>query len=636
MGSNYYAPTGALDSVTSLQIMDLLKEIAKDKLVIMVTHNPELARDYSTRIIQIKDGIIVGDSNPYQEQISTTDNKKITKTSMSLFTSLALSFENLLTKKGRTILTAIAGSIGIVGIALILALSNGVKKYASSLEKDSLSNFPVRIFKDPSEYFSISLGSTDKSEIEKCAEGKICSHDDVFNTNDEDNKKAKKKNNLKEFKKFLDNNKELNNYVEEIEYDYSFIPQIYTKDYIKVNPHDLSNFYDNSNFSEISSKKEKLEKDYQVLAGQYPQNYNEIVLIVPESGIVNDSIIYSLNILKSNDLEEQQNKINMNEDYKIKSVNYSYEDFLNREYKLILNTDYYKEENGTFIDYSNDAQYINEKIDNGIDLKIVGILTRKNKQNLYNYAYLAYTDELMDYVIDQISRTHLYAKQMENKDINVLNGHKFDNFNNTYDDLVKKLALIDKNDPYEIDIFPKDYESKNRIAKIIDQYNEDKIINKKKDLIIDYSDEVRNLVNTFTSIISFVSTILVGIAAISLIVSSIMIAIITYSSVLERTKEIGILRAIGASKRDISNVFRSETIIEGALAGVIGIGLSLLLIIVANIILQSSFDIANLASLPLSNIILLILLSVVLNVLAGFVPSKIAARKNPVEALRSE
>ena len=628
-------PTGALDSVTSIQIMDLLREIAKDKLVIMVTHNPDIAKDYSNRIINIKDGLIVGDTNPYQEQPSTNNDKVIKRTSMSLLTSLILSFNNLLTKKGRTILTAIAGSIGIIGIALILALSNGVKNYASSLEKDSLSNYPLTITREDEGGLGISFSELFEEET-KCEEGKLCSYDNVFYTESSTYKKTSLKNNLKEFKKYLDSNKDLDKYIDEIYYDYYFVPHIYTKEYEKVNPHDLSDSNDKSNFMLISSDKNNLDHDYKVLAGHLPENYNEIVLIVPETGLVSDSILYALNILKADELEKQQTKINMDENYRVESKKYAYDDFLNHEYKLILNTDYYKEENGAFIDYSNNREYMNEKIDNGVDLKIVGVLTRKNKQNLFGSARLGYTDELMDYVIGEISKTDLYTKQMENKEVNILNGQKFDSFNNTYDDLVLKLALYDKEDPFEIDIFPKDYNSKDKLLKVIDEYNEEKKKNNQEDLVIRYTDALKSLISGFSSVVSIVSVVLIGIAAISLIVSSIMIAIITYISVLERTKEIGILRSIGASKKDITNVFRAETMIEGFLAGAIGIIVALLFTGLANAILKASYKVSNLASLSIGSIIFLILLSVVLNVLAGLIPSQIAARKNPVEALRSE
>ena len=279
---------------------------------------------------------------------------------------------------------------------------------------------------------------------------------------------------------------------------------------------------------------------------------------------------------------------------------------------------------------------MHEKINNGLDIKIVGVLKRKTRANLYQGANLLYREDLLKYVIDEISKTSIYQKQTSNKEINVLTGEKFDNVNSKYEDVAEQLGIYNFEDPSLIYIFPKDYDSKEKIVKIIDSYNKDKENNNKKDLIINYSDELKELIGGFSSVIDVVSLVLICIAAISLVVSSIMIAIITYISVLERTKEIGILRAIGASKKDISNVFKAETIIEGALSGALGIVVSLFLIVIINFVLKGMLDVSNIASLPLSNILFLILLSILLNLFAGLIPSRIAAKKNPVEALRTE
>ena len=628
-------PTGALDSLTSIQIMDLLKEIAKDKLVIMVTHNPDLANRYSTRIIQLKDGIIIGDTNPYMEVVQTTSDKLIKRTSIALLTALGLSFNNLMTKKGRTILTAIAGSIGIIGIAIILALSNGVSNYAASFETKSLANYPLIFNKHYSKMDLSVFGDLLSSEGSQCSENKICSRDDIFDSS-VTGRGLEKTNNLIEFKKYIDSNEEIKKYADDIEYNYSYIPQVYTKNYLRVNPNAVSQYSYDNYFEKIPNEKEKLEKDFELLAGKFPEKFDEIVLVISDDNLIDDSLLYSLDILDRKELEKEKKKVLDDDNYRVTTKEYSYDDFLNKEYKLILNTDYYKEENGSYIDYSTDTQYMHEKINNGLDIKIVGVLKRKTRANLYQGANLLYREDLLKYVIDEISKTSIYQKQTSNKEINVLTGEKFDNVNSKYEDVAEQLGIYNFEDPSLIYIFPKDYDSKEKIVKIIDSYNKDKENNNKKDLIINYSDELKELIGGFSSVIDVVSLVLICIAAISLVVSSIMIAIITYISVLERTKEIGILRAIGASKKDISNVFKAETIIEGALSGALGIVVSLFLIVIINFVLKGMLDVSNIASLPLSNILFLILLSILLNLFAGLIPSRIAAKKNPVEALRSE
>ena len=622
-------PTGALDSKTSIQIMDLLKEIAKDKLVIMVTHNPEIAKKYSTRIIELKDGLIVNDSNPCKAKEKKEGSAKISKTSMSLKSALALSFNNLLTKKGRTFLTSFAGSIGIIGIALILSLSNGVNNYAKSLEKDSLSDFPLTLERTSYDLFgSISKMIEDSDKKEDCEKGKICSKDDIVKESVISTDKGLiQKNNLVEFKKYIESNKEFEENADNIIYNYKFDLQVYTNDYLKVNPSNVvNNGEDKVIFTEMLDKKDK----FKVLAGKLPENYDEIVLVVGKDNVINDSILYSLGIKDRKNLTSDLQEIRKNEKFSVKKSTYSYEDILNREYKVILNTDNYVEENDTYVDYSNNLDYMRDVIDNGTTIRIVGIVQEKDASS----SYVGYNHELAMHIIDRISETDIYQKQISDKNVNALTNTEFDGLLDTYEDLQEKLAVYEIEDPSSISIYPKDYAAKEKIVNLIEKYNEKNKDN--EELVVTYSDVMKSIVGGVTKVINIVSYILVAFVAISLIVSSIMIAIITYISVLERTKEIGILRAIGASKKDIKRVFTAETIIEGLIAGVLGIAIAFILSSLVNVIVGVVADINNIASMPIGAAIFLIALSVLLNVIAGSKPASMAAKKDPVEALRTE
>ena len=620
-------PTGALDSVTSVQIMDLLKEIAKDKLVIMVTHNPDIAKEYSTRIIELKDGVIVNDSNPYKNDKEEFQERKITKTSMSLLSALSLSFNNLLTKKGRTFLTAFAGSIGIIGIALILSLSNGVNKYAKNLEKDSLSDYPISIEKVSYDLFGSLTETLDEAIKEaKCDKNKLCSRDDLVKTSITNEKGLEKRNNVKEFKKYIENNKEFEKYSESINYTYNIDLQVYTNDYIQVNPSSIDESESNI-FNELDNK-----DTYKVLAGKLPKKKNEVVLIVGSDKRLNDSLLYALNIKDRKVLAKDLENIRKDKNYKVKNTKYSYKDILNKKYKLILNTDKYIEENGIFVDNSNNQEYLNSIIDKGLDLVIVGIIEDKNASS----AHIAYTHDLTLHVIREVSKTDIYKKQLSNKKINVLTGLEFDGVIDTYESIASKLGIYEESEPSSINIYPKDYNSKEKLTKLIEEYNEKNEKNKKEDLVITYQDVMKTLVGGITKVVDIVSFVLIGFIAISLIVSSIMIAIITYISVLERTKEIGILRAIGASRKDVRRVFYAETIIEGLIAGCLGVGIAFLITIPINGIVGAVADIKGIASMSLKSSIFLILLSVALNVIAGMSPAGVAAKKDPVEALRTE
>ena len=646
-------PTGALDSETSIQIMELLKEIAKDKLVIMVTHNPEIAKKYSTRIIELKDGLIIKDSNPCGFLEEKNTNKTISKTSMSLLTSLGLSFNNLRTKKGRTILTAFAGSIGIIGIALIWSLTTGVNKYISNMEKNSLSNFPISLNKNNYDFTKLfELNETKKIE---CNRNQLCSNDDITEQVDLVKNDITKKNNLEEFKKYIEDNDEIKDYVTEIQYGYNLDLQIYStknSNYTRINPNSFNplgntDIKEESNdisaslntnstpvFQVLLDNEEVLNSKYEVVAGTFPKEYNELVLVINKDNVIPDSILYALDIKDRKEISELLTNKSKDDKVEVKSTTYSYDEILNLSYKLILNTDYYKYEDGIYKDYSADSDYMKSIINNGLDVKIVGILRVKDDSTEANF--VGYKSSLTEYVINNISKTDIYKNQTTNKDINVLTGEKFDGMDSSYESNCQLLGIADINDPDSINIYPKDFDSKQQVINLIENYNKMQNENGKTDLVLSYTDLIKTVVKGVTSVVNIVSYVLIGFVAISLIVSSIMISIITYVSVLERTKEIGILRAMGASKKDVSRVFKAETIIEGLIAGLIGIGIALLISLPINLIVSALVHIEKIASLPFVSAIFLILLSVVLNVLAGHIPSKMASKKDPVIALRSE
>ncbi len=620
-------PTGALDSKTSVQIMDLLKEIAGDKLVIMVTHNPDLAKQYSSRIIELKDGIIINDSDPFTGDEEVVE-RATTKTSMSFMTALSLSFNNLLTKKGRTFMTAFAGSIGIIGIALILSLSNGVNNLAKSMERDSMSDYPITIEKVSYDLIgALTTGFEDKTTDQKVEEGKLVSDDDIVkNAVVDPDKGLVKENNLVEFKKYIESHDEFSNNCALIKYTYAMDLQVYSKDYKKLYPNSIVE--DSDAFIEINTDSSK----YKVLAGKLPENPNEMVLVVGTDRTVDDSTLYCIGIKDTDVLQQDLEKIKKDKNYTVESTTYSYDDLLNKEYKVILNTDYYDEEDGKYVDRSDDLDYMKSKIDNGIDVKIVGIVEGEDVTG----SAVGYSHDLTLQIIDAIRNTSIYQKQINNKEINVITGKKFDGVIDTYEGLCKSLGLYEEGNPSSISLYPKDYDSKNNIEKLIKEYNDEVKKNGNEDLEIKYSDMMKSIVGGATKIIDGISYVLIAFVAISLIVSSIMIAIITYISVLERTKEIGILRAIGASKKDVRRVFTAETVIEGFISGILGVGLALLLTIPINILTRLFANIDKVAVMPIGAAIILVLLSVLLNVLAGSRPARMAAKKDPVEALRSE
>lgn len=689
-------PTGALDSKTSVEIMELLKEIASDKLVIMVTHNPELAKKYSSRIINLLDGKVTHDSNPYEEkQIKDKNSFSKEKTSMSFFTALRLSFNNLLTKKGRTFLTAFAGSIGIIGIALILSLSNGVQNYINGIEEDTLSSYPITIEKDSVDFAAL------LEEIMKMAEasddndtGKIRSKN-IMNDMLETMTSDKNSNNLEKFKEYIDNNDDFKLYASNIQYGYSLKINVYNEDVndeiVRVNPNEivekmgLSDAYEmgssimsenmntNDVWQELYNNEDLLNSQFEVVSGRMPDKYNEVVLVVDSNGEISDYTLYALGYLDQDELIDNMNKLLNGEKVEASEVKiYDYEDFIGDKFKLVLNTDFYDKENNVWIDKSDDEEFIKEMLNDKEDLEIVGIIKpTSSTNNFLMYGGIGYTSDLTSYVVNQIKNEDIVKEQLENKDINIFTGNEFNSNSDfslsdlsyeqqqylmslsdeeklefyeryreyseaTYESNLESLGYVDLENPSVINIYASDFDSKEKVVELIDNYNNEQNSLGLEEDIISYSDLVGVMMNSVKKIINMISYVLIAFVGVSLVVSSIMIGIITYISVLERTKEIGILRSLGASKRDISRVFNAETFIIGLVSGLIGIGITVIITIIVSIIVDNVAGISGIASLPVLGAIILIFISMLLTLIAGIIPARIAAKKDPVEALRTE
>lgn len=634
-------PTGALDSETSVQIMNLLKEVAKDKLVIMVTHNPELAEEYSTRIVSLKDGKIINDTKPFNENEEKEQNDEDKKrSSMSLLTALSLSKNNLLTKKGRTIVTAIAGSIGIIGIALVLALSNGVTEYANNMQKDSFASQPVSmestVVQEDTSTTTIDINKEEKQEHADT----IVAKDDVSSNYMLSQKTATKTNNLQKMKEYIEKNKgETDKFSSDIEYVYNVDLQLFDSNQdgsiIKINPiennsDDLLGGLFSSNIIKSSFSELKDEKLYDVISGSMPKNKNELALVVNENNEINLSVMYSLNIENKLDVSKFIMQASNGEKIELKDVSYDFSKILGKKYKLINATEYYQKIGNSWISREANSDYLEQLYSKATELKITGILRVKDK-NLAN-GFLGYTHELIEDYINKANQTDIVKEQIQNKNINVFSGLPFDEINSTYEKNLKTLGAANLDNPYTINIYPKDSSSKTEIMSFINNYNnqvaeEDKII---------YVDQMEALTSGIAKIVSMISMVMIAFVAISLIVSSLMIGIITYISVLERTKEIGILRAIGASKKDVKRVFRAETIIEGLASGCLGIGTSYLMSLIVNSIVSLLAKIDNIMILSPIHAIVLILISVALTVFAGLGPANMASKKDPVESLKNE
>ena len=706
-------PTGALDSETSVQIMELLKEIAKDKLVIMVTHNPDLAEEYSTRIIKLLDGAVISDSAPIvtetKEEVKET--KRVKKPSMSFFTALSLSLNNLMTKKARTFLTSFAGSIGIIGIALILALSNGVNAYIARVEEETLSSYPVTIEEagmDMSGLADDLMGKVEETSEE--APEKIYSNN-IMTEMMTTMVNGISVNNLKAFKEYLDNNDELKPYISDIQYSYSTDLNIYTIDGEHINPNQIFNKLMSSLGSNVDTNDtpmgqspmmsntevwhqlidndEFLDKQYEVVKGRMPEKYNEVVIVVNRNNRISDFTLYSLGLKDSAELEEMMEKAKKGEKIEAtEETSYSYDEILNLEFKLLLNSDYFeKGDNGVWVDKTNDSLFVSSQLENAEKVKVVGILRPSAEAvNEQTSGFVGYKKELMEHLINTVNDSEIVKAQKETPETNVFTLQPFENDydsmtyeqllgyiatlpeveqqqytayigsmkqqgkteeeitatfvkyleeqsnNATYESNLKLMGASDLSTPTTINIFPKDFEAKDEISAIIEKYNESADESEK----ITYTDYIGLMMSSVTTIINAISYILIAFVSISLIVSSIMIGIITYISVLERTKEIGILRAMGASKKDISRVFNAETLIVGLVAGLLGIGITLLLLLPINAVIKILTDIGGLAKLPTVGAVILVAISMALTFIAGLIPSKIAAKKDPVTSLRTE
>ena len=702
-------PTGALDTKTSVQIMEILKEISKDKLIVMVTHNSELAEQYSTRVIKILDGLITDDSNPIREEEKEEKTRaKNGRTSMKFLTALHLSLNNLMTKKGRTILTSFAGSIGIIGIALILAISTGVQNYINKVEEDTLSSYPITIEKSTVDISSLMESMMGEQNIDTSSQedGKVYSSDimdEMLTTLSNE----KENNNLTELKKYIDDGKgDIQNNSNGVQYSYNLKINLYknnTEDGIlQVNPSKVMNVMgmgdviDAENNSpmvdvmgsssmmmsntdvwfEMLDNKELLKSQYDIVAGTWPKNYNEVVLIVDKDNQVSDYTLYSLGIKNQDELKEKWKAIeNQEKTNKNEQTSYSYDELLELKFKLILNSDYYEKQNDIWINKSDDEKYMKQKIDEAEEIKVVGLI-RQNDQSVATAMSegVGYTKELKEYVINRSNEAEVVKEQKENTEKNVFSGlefpkdneaEKFDynslsdeqklamstlsneeiaelmeaytqNAEASYENNLEKLGAIKLDTPTTINIYPKDFEAKEKITKAIEEYNQKQKDEGKEENVINYTDMIGIMLKSVTQIVNTVSYVLIAFVAISLIVSSIMIGIITYISVLERTKEIGILRAIGASKKDISRVFNAETFIIGLISGLLGIGITVLLTIPINAMIYAVTAVKVHAMVPFNAGVTLVIISMLLTMIAGLIPSKMASKKDPVIALRTE
>jgi putative ABC transport system permease protein len=724
-------PTGALDTVTSVTIMDLLKDIAKDRLVVMVTHNPELAEEYSNRIINLKDGLITGDSKPFDgveeetaregAQTRSETDVKSEKASMSFGTALRLSLTNLMTKKGRTFMIAFAGSIGIIGIALILSLSTGVNKYIENVEEQTLSSYPLTIDSKTVDMAAMmgammGVGVPDDEETD-AKKDEVTSQNimnDVLNTVIGE----VKNNDLNAFKEYIESGKtDIDEHSSAIQYYYDTTMNVYnadTADGIKqVNPSTVLDDVglgavtsNQSNGQELGSSigmtsmmgttdiweeligSEKLLKSsYDVLAGRLPEKYDEVVIITDKKHRVSDYTLYTLGMIDTAELKDrvttlltQSGDEDTDEDENSKTWSFTYDELLKQKYKMLVNTDYFaKEPSGVWVDKSDDEEFMNRAVNDGLELKVVGIICPgEDMSDNQVYGLVGYRSDLMEHLIDRVNNSEIVKDQKADKNINVFTGLEFredanisssdysallqeipqdqltylmslseeermsllskymSEMNATYESNIEKMGVASIDDPSSIAIYPKDFEAKDSIIAIIDKYNDKQTDAGKEDLTIKYTDIVGAMMKSVTKIINAITYILIAFVSISLVVSSIMIGIITYISVLERTKEIGILRSIGASKRDISAVFNAETLIVGFVAGILGIVVTILLDILACAIVDATLDISNIAILPPQAGVALVAISMFLTFIAGLIPSGLAARRDPVAALRTE
>ena len=688
-------PTGALDSATSVQIMEILKEISKDKLVIMVTHNPQLADEYSSRIIRLKDGTLVSDSNPFNEQEMNVDTSVLKRPDMSFKMACSLSLNNLMTKKARTFLTSFAGSIGIIGIALIMSLSHGMQSYIDQMENDTMASYPIEIqanSSDMSTLMTTMMGMKKKTEEHK--DSKIYSRpyvEDVL-----ESLSSSKKNNLSAFKSYIESSKgkEFRKTAKAIEYDYNLNLQVYNENtdsgLVQVSPNGLldklgmsdmmsiqSQFMDSSAMTNdqvwlsLPESKKLRDDEYQLVEGKWPTNYNEVALEVDENNEITDYALYSLGLLDQDELVKNYQKILNGETDKISKTNlesYSVDDILNLKFRLVLNSDLYQKVNGLWINQRENESYMKDVVSKSPEIKVVGIIKPSDStvsQPTMGGVY--YTKAMEEYVTSKTENSQIVKEQKANPNINIFTQAEFasgqkmsmsnltneqmmqlssmsqeelmnymntynENINATYDSNLTKLGVVDYSNPTKISLYASSFDGKEKLSDLITDYNKKQT----KSNVITYNDFIGTMLSSVTSVVNIISYVLIAFVSVSLIVSSIMIGIITYISVLERTKEIGILRSIGASKKDITRVFNAETFIIGLISGVLGILITLVLNVPISVVVENMTGVSHIAKLPVNGAVFLIFIDLVLTILAGLIPSKIASKKDPVEALRSE
>ena len=722
-------PTGALDTDTSVEVMEILKELSRDRLVIMVTHNPQLAEEYSDRIVRIKDGLITSDSAPVdparegltQEQIqehAVADARK-GKRSMSFASALALSFNNLMTKKGRTFLTAFAGSIGIIGIALILSLSDGTQNYIADTEESTMGSYPLTInatSMDMASMMTSMMGTSD--ELSAPNESGAIESKDLITDMVSGVANGATENDMEAIRAWLDTNPgDIQSLVTDIEYSYATPLNVYKSDtsegVVQVNPATvldslgiamgttqtemLSSMSGGSGtaydvWTPLLPNRETWERDYDVVAGRMPETWNEVVIYVDKNDRISDYTLYALGLMDQSELRGMMADVIAGEKVEeTETTTYTYDELMSLTFKLLPESAKYAEQaDGTWADMSEDEDYLRDAVDAADEVRVVGIV-RPSEDNATgsNWGAVLYTPELTEHLIEQVDESPAVQAQEETPGTDIFTGLPFEENtvslsmdaielmisqmpgdqaaelteyidglraegmsdediaaafseqlasqtdNATYEGNLEILGKASLDEPSSISIYPVDFEAKEQIDELIEEYNE-QVRQDGEGTEIQYTDVVGMLMSSVTDIVNALTYILIAFVAISLVVSSIMIGIITYISVLERTKEIGILRAIGASKKDVSRIFTAETFIIGLVSGVLGIAVTVLLDIPVNMIIYQVAGVENLAAVPLVPGIALVLISVGLSFIAGLAPSRMAAKKDPVTALRTE
>ena len=723
-------PTGALDTETSVEVMEILKRLSRDRLVIMVTHNPQLAEEYSDRIVRIRDGEVTSDSRPVDAEAESLTPEQVQehavadarkgKRGMSYLSAIQLSFNNLMTKKGRTFLTAFAGSIGIIGIALILSLSDGAQNYIAETEETTMGSYPLTIQKtavDMASMMSAMMGTGDaKGEAPKgTAESKNIVTDMVESIGG-----GATENDMKAIKQWLETNPgDISDLVTDIQYNYSTPLNVFKDDTsagaVQVNPATVMNALGISTsgstqtqlmssmastgqgydvWSELLSSKKAVDRDWKLVDGRMPQAWNEVVIALDEHGRISDYTLYALGMLDQSDLKGMMRNVLAGKKVEgAKETSYSYDELMKLVFRLVPESSkYQKQADGTWKDMSEDAAFMKSAVAAGEQVHVVGVVraTGDAGATVARYGGVLYPASLMKHMVETVAASDVVAAQKADPGTDIFTGYPFSDTASatmsldeiesmigmmggeqatqaqayidqmraqgssdeeiaaafsklmssqtddaTYDGNLEKLGAASLDDPSVIQIYPVDFKAKEQIDTLIDDYNKD-IKAAGKGSEIQYTDIVGTLMSSVTSIVNSLTYILIAFVAISLVVSSIMIGIITYISVLERTKEIGILRAIGASKRDVSRIFTAETFITGLVSGLLGVGITVLLDFPVNWIIEAVAGVRNLAAVPAGAGAVLVLISVALALAAGLAPSRMAAKKDPVTALRTE